>query len=46
MDKDPIMRVTTYLSPEDRRKLRQLALDSDRTVAEIVRRLILAELAK
>lgn len=41
-----IVRVTTYLTPGDRRKLRQLALDRDTTVTEILRDLILKELAE
>lgn len=41
---ETIVRVTTYLDPVSRRKLRQLALDRDTTVAEIVRQLILKEL--
>jgi putative ubiquitin-RnfH superfamily antitoxin RatB of RatAB toxin-antitoxin module len=46
METDEIVRVTTYLAPADRRKLRQLALDRETTVAEIVRQLILKELAR
>lgn len=44
MTTDELVRVTTYLDPDDRRRLRQLALDRDTTVAEIVRKLILTEL--
>jgi hypothetical protein len=46
METETVVRVTTYLAPEERRALRQLALDTDTTVTEIVRRLIQAELNK
>jgi hypothetical protein len=40
------VRVSTYLTPEERRALRLLSAGRDQLVAEVVRRLILKELGR